>query len=476
MVAAVSAGDVVAEKYRVERLLGRGGMGYVVAARHLTLDQLVAIKFLRKSALSDEEALARFRREAKACVRLKGEHVAKVFDVGVHGEEPFIVMEHLEGSDLGALTKLPDAPAPASASGTSKGRVLPAAEACDYILQACEALAEAHAIGIVHRDIKLPNLFLTRAANGRGLLKVLDFGVSKTVTEGDVTQTAAVLGSPKYMSPEQMNDPRHVDGRTDIWSLGVCLYRLLSGYAPFDGDTIGRLCTMVLHEPHVRLSDLRPDLPPALDAVVACCLQKDRVHRFANVAELAAALAPFSSSPEASAEIVHRIALVLGLDVAPPLGYLPPEPPPAPHLLRGSTTGQSLEGAAAWAHSMVAHKREKKRSEITFALVAAGLLLALTIVGAVLVRRQEPPRAAQAGVEASVDPPLMTVTPPPTPVLISPPPPATTAATTPTVITPPTPTPTSPPAAAVAVKRGRSAPPPAKTPPSDALPIPGDRK
>jgi len=448
-------------------------MGYVVAARHLTLDQLVAIKFLRKSALSDEEALARFRREAKACVRLKGEHVAKVFDVGVHGEEPFIVMEHLEGSDLGALTKLPDAPVSASASGTSKGRVLPAAEACDYILQACEALAEAHAIGIVHRDIKLPNLFLTRAANGRGLLKVLDFGVSKTVTEGDVTQTAAVLGSPKYMSPEQMNDPRHVDGRTDIWSLGVCLYRLLSGYAPFDGDTIGRLCTMVLHEPPIRLSDLRPDLPPALDAVVACCLQKDRVHRFANVAELAAALAPLSSSPEASAEIVHRVALVLGLDVAPPLGYLPPEPP-APLLLRGSTTGQSLEGAAAWAHSMVAHKREKKRSEITFALIAAGLLLALTIVGAVLVRRQEPPRAAQAGVEASVDPPLMTVTPPPTPVLIAPPP-ATTAATTPTVITPPTPTPTSPPTA-VAVKRGRSTPPPPKTPPSDALPIPGDRK
>jgi tRNA A-37 threonylcarbamoyl transferase component Bud32 len=363
--ASVSAGDVVAEKYRVERLLGRGGMGYVVAARHLTLDQLVAIKFLRKSALSDEGAVARFRLEAKACVRLRNEHVAKVFDVGVHGEEPFIVMEHLEGADLGVRTK--------------DGRAVPMPNACDYIIQACEGLAEAHALGIIHRDIKLANLFLTRTAVGEPLLKVLDFGVSKSLTAEldavDVTQTSAVLGSPKYMSPEQMNDPRNVDWRTDVWSLGVCLYRLISGRPPFDGDTIGRVCTMVLHEMPVPLSGLRQDIPGALEAVVDCCMQKDRSFRFANVAELAAALVPFASEPDRAAECTSHIASVLGIPV-PPVGYLPPQ-------LAHFQTSQALESAAAWAHTMVAGRKARHRSELRL-LVAGTALLACSVVGVAL--------------------------------------------------------------------------------------------
>jgi eukaryotic-like serine/threonine-protein kinase len=467
---AVCSGDVVADKYRVERLLGRGGMGYVVSARHLSLDELFAIKFLRRAAttagarggLADEDAVARFRREAKACAVLKNDHVARVFDVGVHGDEPFIVMEHLDGRDLGALTR--------------DGRtVIKTGDACDYIIQACEGLAEAHALGIVHRDIKLPNLFLTKTSSGAPLLKVLDFGVSKTMAgsasavESDMTHTATVLGSPKYMSPEQMNDPRHVDERTDIWSLGICLYRLLSGVAPFDADTIGRLCTMVLHEQPVPIADFRPDLgiAPHVEAVIATCLQKDRAYRFANVAELAAALAPFANDPQRAAEQTTHIASVLGVPV-PPQGYLPPLPMEmAPRPIFHTTTS-SLEGASAWAHNMVVAKRQARRGELILALAAGAAALALLVIGVsvfgdssdVEVRRRGgsstlPPAAAEP------PPPPLVVTPPPTPILIAPPPETGGA----------TPTPPPPPPPVVVPKRRPGAPN------NNALPpIPGDRK
>ncbi len=396
------SGDVVADKYRVERMLGTGGMGYVVAARHLTLDQLVAIKFLSKGSLGDEEAYARFRREAKACVRLKGDHVAHVYDVGVHdGDEPFIVMEYLDGADLSSIAK-------------ERG-ALSIGEAAEYVLQACEALAEAHALGIIHRDVKLANLFLTHTPSGWPLVKVLDFGVSKTIAAGelanDVTRTAAMLGSPKYMSPEQMNDPRGVDERSDIWSLGVCLYRLIAGRPPFDGETIGRLCTMVLHETPLPLGHFRPDVAPALESVVTACLQKDRSRRFANVAELAASLVPFCPDPERAREMAAHVASVLGVP-APSPGYIPQ------HIVvqQMQASGGSLEGAAAWAHTYAAQKqkRDQHRAYMTYALpVAAMMAIALTVVG---LMTREPSRPA-----AAAPPP-----PPPPIVTVDPPPPATT--------------------------------------------------
>jgi len=261
---AVKPGDVLAGKYRVEKVLGAGGMGYVVAARHLQLDQMVAMKFLRKGALDNKEAGARFLREAKAVVKLRNEHIAKVFDVGtLESGEPYIVMEYLDGCDLSALAK--------------DRHLIPPAEACEYVLQACEALAEAHSLNIIHRDIKLANLFITRGPAGGPLVKVLDFGISKTnpfgESEHDMTRTASMLGSPRFMSPEQMRDPRAVDGRTDIWSLGVVLYRLVSGRPPFEADTLGRLLTMVMHEQEIPLSAVRKDLPPGFSEVVGNCLQ-----------------------------------------------------------------------------------------------------------------------------------------------------------------------------------------------------------
>jgi hypothetical protein len=309
----VKPGDVLAGKYRVERVLGSGGMGYVVAARHLQLDQLVAMKFLRRSgAVQDEtEATGRFLREAKAVVRLRDEHVAKVFDVGtLETGEPYIVMEYLDGCDLSALAK-------------QRGAI-PASEAVEYVMQACEALAEAHSIGIVHRDVKLANLFVTRGHAGSPLVKVLDFGISKVNPFGgeqdqEMTRTASMLGSPRFMSPEQMRDPRNVDARSDIWSLGVVLYRLVAGKPPFEADTLGRLLSMVMHEnPDPLALVVDPThLPPGFSETVQHCLEKDPDARFMNIAELAYALVPFAVDPARARGVADRIAATLSVAQVP---------------------------------------------------------------------------------------------------------------------------------------------------------------
>ena len=306
----VRPGDVLAGKYRVERVLGSGGMGYVVAARHLQLDQLVAMKFLRRSggASEQEEATGRFLREAKAVVRLKNEHVAKVFDVGtLENDEPYIVMEYLDGCDLSALAK--------------KRGAIPVSEATDYLMQACEALAEAHSLGIIHRDVKLANLFVTRGPAGAPLVKVLDFGISKVNTFGEseheMTAAASMLGSPRFMSPEQMRDPRAVDARSDIWSLGVVLYRLVAGKPPFEADTLGRLLTMVMHEHPDPLAAVRSDLPPGFSEAVMRCLEKDPHYRYPNIAELAYALSPYAADPHRARQIADRIAATLSVAQMP---------------------------------------------------------------------------------------------------------------------------------------------------------------
>src|SRR4051812_29611172 len=212
-VAGVREGDVLAGKYRVDKILGAGGMGVVVAAHHVQLDERVAIKFLLPEALGNAEAVARFAREARAAVKIKSEHVARVIDVGtLETGAPYMVMEYLEGGDLSQVL-------------ASRGP-LPVEEAVEYVLQACEAIAHAHALGIVHRDLKPANLFLIRRPDGTNAIKVLDFGISKVMpgksasSDNAMTRTRTVMGSPLYMSPEQMASTRDVDGRTDLWALG----------------------------------------------------------------------------------------------------------------------------------------------------------------------------------------------------------------------------------------------------------------
>ncbi|HEY0189978.1 MAG TPA: serine/threonine-protein kinase, partial [Kofleriaceae bacterium] len=218
-------GDVLAGKYRVDKILGIGGMGMVVAATHLEIDQRVALKFMLPSSAESSESAMRFLREARAAGRLNSEHVCRVSDVGrFDSGAPYIVMEYLQGDNLGAILR--------------KRGPLRVAEAVDYILQGIEGLAEAHAHGIIHRDLKPDNLFLHKRNDGGFSVKVLDFGISKISVEGLSTKTGDIMGSPAYMAPEQMESTRNVDHRADVWSLGVVLYQLVVGKPPFHGDTL----------------------------------------------------------------------------------------------------------------------------------------------------------------------------------------------------------------------------------------------
>jgi serine/threonine protein kinase len=302
LAAGVYEGALVAGKYRIERVLGVGGMGVVVAARHLQLDTKVAIKFLLPSMLGNEEAVSRFAREARAAVKITSEHVARVFDVGtLESGAPYMVMEFLEGGDLAAWLQ-------------QRGP-LPVEQAVEFVLQACVAVADAHGLGIVHRDLKPANLFCVLRSDGQFLIKVLDFGISKLTDPGasgagmSVTQTSAVMGSPLYMSPEQMQSPKDVDSSTDIWALGVVLFELLTGTVPFGGETFGEIAVKVATLPPPPMGQFRPDVPAALEAAIRKCLRPNRNERHRNVAELAVALLPFA--PKRSRASVERISAIL---------------------------------------------------------------------------------------------------------------------------------------------------------------------
>lgn len=298
----VEPGTVLAGKYRVERVIGQGGMGVVVEARHVVLDERVALKFLLPEFTQHPEGSARFLREAKAGMKIKSEHVARVSDVGtLENGAPYMVMEFLIGSDLARLLR-------------DQG-VLGVEDAIDYIAQGSEAIVEAHGLGIVHRDLKPANLFLTARVDGSPLVKVLDFGISKMATGAvDVlTGTDAALGSALYMSPEQMRQTRSVDHRTDIYALGVSLYELLAGRQPYYAETLPQLCAEVLTGTPTPLREIRPDVPAALAAVLEKAYAREREHRHASVAELIVSLAPFA--PARTYTTLARIARMGGLSL-----------------------------------------------------------------------------------------------------------------------------------------------------------------
>jgi eukaryotic-like serine/threonine-protein kinase len=279
------AGDVIDGKYLVGDCIASGGMGIVTEATHLHLQKSVALKCVRPEFLEDEAMVGRFLTEARIAANLKNEHVARVLDFGkTEAGVPYLVMERLEGMSLAALVN-------------ERGQ-LPVPEAIDYVLQACEALAEAHGQGIVHRDIKPENLFLTQGIDGVPILKVLDFGISKQLTTDiDLTLTnpGSSMGSPCYMSPEQMRGAGLVDRRTDVWAMGTVLFELLAAKPPFDGNSLPEIYAHVMCDSPLSLKDLRSGLPRGLEAVVNHCLEKDRDNRYADVAELARALAKYAS-------------------------------------------------------------------------------------------------------------------------------------------------------------------------------------
>jgi eukaryotic-like serine/threonine-protein kinase len=342
--AGVREGDVLANKYRIDRILGEGAMGVVVAARHLKLDERVAIKFLQPETLANAEAVARFEREARAAVRIKSEHVARVFDVGtLENGAPYMVMEHLEGGDLAAWLQ-------------QRGP-LPIEQTVEFVLQALEAIAEAHGLGIVHRDLKPANLFCIRRADGLLSIKVLDFGISKiggagaSASDMNMTRTSDVMGSPLYMSPEQMQSSRDVDATTDIWALGIILFQLLTGKAPFVAANMPELVMKIAMSAPERLRGVLPQAPEGLERIILRCLEKDRTKRYPNVAELAVALVEFGPKrSRSSAERISRVIQAAGLstsELAPPPSSGPVLNPVAEQTIDawGQTSPKKARGA-----------------------------------------------------------------------------------------------------------------------------------
>ncbi|HEY8074682.1 MAG TPA: serine/threonine-protein kinase [Labilithrix sp.] len=454
------AGDVIGGKFRVERVLGSGGMGMVVAAKHVELGQRVAVKVMLEEAAADPQHAERFQREARSAVQLQSLHTARVLDVGkLKNGEPFIVMEYLEGEDLDDFVR--------------KTGPLPPNIAVDYILQACEAIAEAHGLEMIHRDIKLKNLFLTKRVDGQPLVKVLDFGLAKKVgvgaTDVSLTNTSAVFGSPQYMSPEQMRSAKDVDTRSDIWSMGVCLYELLTGHVPFDAGGVAEICAMVLKDPVPPLSKWVVGLPPELERIVARALEKDPTKRFQSVAELAFALEPYAVVEGSAKRILNVMESARRLDHGVTIV----------NVAAGGPIGEGARTLSPW-DSGEKHRSTTRtlRTRMTVGIVA-GLLATAALVAMVIVIKSkygsaaaEPLMTMSAAPPAASDPPVA-VAPADTAVVptaaATVPPPQTTVTTA--LASDPAPTPkrpTSParttatakPTAATAAPRSTAAPAP----------------
>jgi eukaryotic-like serine/threonine-protein kinase len=267
-------GDVLAGKYRVEGLLGEGGMGVVLEARHVTLEQPVAVKLMRPAAAGGPEIAQRFLREARAVAALSSEHIVRVYDADtLPNGLPFFVMERLRGEDV--------------ARRLQRSGKIPVPQAVAWLLDACKGLAEAHGAGIVHRDLKPSNLFLTKQAGGAEILKVLDFGIAKSPGSREaaaITTTGALMGSLLYMAPEQLRSAKDVDARADVWALGAILYEVVSGDPTFARESTTAVCAAILEDQPEPLTRAGSHVPPELEKLVFDCLEKDRARRPADVA------------------------------------------------------------------------------------------------------------------------------------------------------------------------------------------------
>ncbi|MGZ3421225.1 MAG: serine/threonine-protein kinase [Polyangiales bacterium] len=396
---APKAGDIVARKYRVEHVLGVGGMGVVVAARHVKLDELVALKLLRPNVVRSRDDVVRFLREGKAASKLKSDHVVRILDLGeLPGEVPYLVMEHLEGRDFAAILR----------EHASMGAEMAIAHVIDSVMEACEAVAEAHTLGIVHRDLKPANIFLARMPGGGSRVKVLDFGISK-LTRGDLsdpdlslTQTRTLMGSPIYMAPEVLRSARTADARSDVWAIGCILYELLTGKTPFLGETLTELTAQILEEKPRAPSRFRQDLSPELDEVVLRCLEKKPADRYANAAEVAHALAPFAGSRGAqlldrlekivkAAEIRARTANASMVDTSPALA---------------ESTNEGESTLRGWGTTRGSAVTKGRRAAIARLSIAGGAVLLLCGLGIFLAHRSGPSESSAA---SSKSEPALTV-------------------------------------------------------------------
>ena len=405
---AFEVGNVIAGKYLIERVIGVGGLGVVVAAKHIALEQSVAIKYLLPAAQMTPTFVERFIREARLAASIKSEHVARVYDVATHEcGVPYIVMEYLVGRDLRSL--LADGP-------------IPPADAVDFLLQACEALAEAHKAGIVHRDLKPDNFFLAAGPGGGDSIKLLDFGISKmTFERGDargarqLTGDADRFGTPDYMSPEHLRATASVDARADVWSLGVVLFECLTGKVPFLGNDFPQLCVSILTAAPFALNALLPEAPPGLEAVIARCLEKEPEKRFQNIGELAEALAPFGFDD--SARRVDHIRRVIEGSISQPRTQAGARMSYSDGSLRASRTPTrggraSSSGAVAAVQAvsgvvpetttiaMELRHPKPKRAKRPVLLASTALLAVGLVVGVVVLRARATPAPSIAPVDS----------------------------------------------------------------------------
>jgi eukaryotic-like serine/threonine-protein kinase len=365
----VAPGTIVGGKYEVAEQLGEGGMGVVVRALHLTLHEPVAIKFLKASAVERSVAVERFVREARAAATLKNEHIVKVFDVGVHEGMPYLVMEFLEGRGVGEWVH------------TEGPMSLPMA--VDVVLQASDAMADAHARGIIHRDLKPNNLVLTRRSDGSPFVKVLDFGLAtapldEELGEVRLTKTDATFGSPAYMPPEQIREARRTDGRSDVWALGIILYEMLTGRLPFEGATATAILAAISADTPRPATEGRPDLE-LVWPVIERCLRKDPNERFQSVSDFASALAPFGSAE--GAVLGARAARRRSLAPEGSAGSLP-----GPLVASNPTTGRTLSMVVS--ESKLAPSRSRA---VAIAIAVVTVLSGAALVGSGWVGRAKEP-------------------------------------------------------------------------------------
>ena len=386
-------GEVLGGKFLVEGVLGQGGMGVVVAARHLQLDQRVALKFLLPEALAHAELVARFAREARAAAKIKGEHVARVLDVGeLPNGSPYMVMELLEGEDLSRVVER--GPAPASL-------------AARWLLEACEALAEAHAAGIVHRDLKPQNLFVARQPGGRTIVKVLDFGISKMVDPSGValTSTSNLMGTAYYMSPEQLSSPKSVDARADVWALGVILYELVTGRLPFPGETVPEEVAGILRNAPPPPQSVVPEVPDEACAIIRRCMTADVATRYPDVAALASDLAPLA--PDWDRAHLAAMRSLLGpaaLVETAPGGRTSAAPDPMQKTQLAGTVAAGVAVPAGTAHAMsTSHplvEPAPKKAKSAMPMLAGVAVVALAIGGGAAYALRSPTSGPGAGTSA----------------------------------------------------------------------------
>jgi eukaryotic-like serine/threonine-protein kinase len=405
-------GSVLAGKYRVERQIGSGGMGVVVEATHLGLGQRVAIKILDPELATAEENVARFFREARVAATLPSEHIARVSDVGqTEDGAPYLVMELLVGWDLAAeIARLGQ---------------LPVAAAVDWALEACEGLADAHAAGLVHRDIKPQNLFLAQRAGRPPILKVLDFGLTKDQGRVDglsLTQPGSVFGTPQYMSPEQVLDAKNVDARCDQHALGMILFEMLTGRPPYEGTAASALFVVIATANPPSARAMRPDVPGALNQAILRALAKQPDKRFASLAGFAQAIAPFGGPGAAAvAENVRRVlggaATTATVGADPGAGFGPGQAGPLPPRLDDEKTTTPNVRAPAASGADLTSSSDLGRRRVQRAAITGGITIAVALaVGATVLFSGSPPdpsasHASTSAPSASEASPQPTVTP-----------------------------------------------------------------